>query len=129
MANWCGESRSNYFRVKDAEAFKAAMSAFDVKVWDKDDFFALGAGRCSDGDWPSYDAEADEDFDFADIVSKHLADGEIAVFMTIGAEKIRYLTGYAVAFNNKGERESLSLDRIYDFVEQRWGVQPTRAEY
>ena len=32
MADWYGVVRTNYFRVKDVEAFKAAFANYDVKV-------------------------------------------------------------------------------------------------
>jgi hypothetical protein len=65
---------------------------------------------------------------FAEI-AEFLIDGEIAVFMEVGAEKLRYCNGYAIAVHSNGEYETLNLDRIYDFAEQRWGKRPTVAEY
>jgi len=50
------------------------------------------------------------------------------VFMEVGAEKLRYCNGYAIAVHSNGEYETLNLDRIYDFAEQRWGKRPTVAE-
>lgn len=128
MANWYGMSRSNYFRVKDEAAFRTEMEKYDVEVIaDKDGLFGLLGD--DEGYWPSCVTETEEDFDFIDKVAPHLADGEIAVFVTVGHEKSRYGTGYAVAFNNKGEAEDLDLSLIYAFAEQRWGKRPTEASY
>lgn len=128
MANWYGMSRSNYFRVKDEAAFRTEMEKYDVEVI-TDSEGRLGLLGCDEGYWPSFDADSYDELDFTEKVSTHLADGEIAVFMTVGNEKARYGTGYAIAFNNKGETEDWCLDRIYDFAEQRWGKRPTVAEW
>jgi hypothetical protein len=133
MANWYGTSRTNYFKVKDTDAFKGFVSQFSgVKLWDgPDGAFALGADSGSDGYWPSEfpDDGSGEDIDFIDAVSEHLADGEIAVFVTSGAEKLRYVTGYAIAVRNDGERLQVSIDDIYELVMSEWGVQTTEAAY
>jgi len=126
MADWHGSSRTNYFHVKDAQAFREAMSKFDVEVWDdKEDpaLFGLGCGDDSNGDWPSYDIESDDDFEFVDKVWPHLADGEVAVFQTIGAEKLRYLSGYSIAVNHTGERVSVGLGDIYELAKRTFNVE------
>lgn len=129
MANWYGASRSNYFKVKDVAAFKEAMSNYEVNVWDADDEgFALGAAT-EDGSWPSYDSANDEYIDFEDVVAPHLADGEVCVFMSAGHEKLRYITGNAIAFINTGEYVALSLGHIYQMAQDKFGVAPTTAEF
>jgi hypothetical protein len=35
-------------------------------------------------------------------VAGHLVEGSVAVFIEVGAEKLRYLTGWAVAVNSSG---------------------------
>jgi hypothetical protein len=127
MANWYGAARSNYFRVKDAEAFEADMAKYDVELWSKDenpDLLAMSAAGDDgdDGDWPSYDSETDEDFEFIDKVWPHLAEGEVLVMKTIGSEKMRYLTGYAVAVNHRGEKVDINLNNIYDLAKQAFKV-------
>lgn len=132
MANWYGSSRTNYFRVKDADAFRRAMEQFEVDVWNKEGdatLFGLGANT-EDGGWPSYDMETDEDFDFADKVSPHLAEGEICVMQTIGAEKLRYLSGFATAINHLGERVDVSIRDIYQLAKDKFKVEHiTEATY
>lgn len=129
---WIGSARSNYFNVKDAKAFEAAMATFDVRIHPKGD----GGGDAriclvatsDDGDWPSVDEDC-EDIDFAGLVAGHLADGEVAVLQTIGADKLRYLTGHAVAVRADGERVSVSLGDIYDKAFEAFGVRPPEATY
>jgi len=133
MADWIGSSRTNYFRVKDPEAFETAMAHLDVEVWNnKDDprLFGIGCGKDSNGDWPSCDVETDEDFDFVEKVWPHLAEGEVAVFQTIGSEKLCYLTGHATAVNHQGKRIDLDIGDIYERAKRRFEVaQITEASY
>lgn len=136
MANYVATARSNYFEVKDPEAFKSwVANCPNVGLISKDDgTFAVYSDDPDSGSWPNYrfDEETgdyDEEFDFFAGVAEFLVDGEIAVFMEVGAEKLRYCNGYAIAVHSNGEYETLNLDRIYDFAEQRWGKRPTVAEY
>lgn len=133
MANWYGASRTNYFRVKDPEAFKTEMERLGVNVWPhhkKPILFALGAGDADDGNWPRCDSdETDEDIGFIELVAQHLADKEVAVFVTAGAEKLHYVTGHAIAVNNTGKHVVVNIDSIYDMAKIAFGVSPTRAEY
>ena len=123
MANYTASARSNYFRVKDEDAFQREMDGVpNIKCHrDKDGRFmiheTMGEG------WPGfrYDEETDEEveIDVAEIVYPHLADGEVAILMESGHEKLRYVTGYAVAINQRGERRSLNLSDIYEQA-RRW---------
>uniref|UniRef100_UPI0026075659 hypothetical protein n=1 Tax=uncultured Halomonas sp. TaxID=173971 RepID=UPI0026075659 len=106
MANWYGTARSNYFKVKDADAFKAFADSVNLN-WHAgpDDSFMISGD--DDGSWPSYyyDEKRDEDVDLDLVceISQHLQDDQIVVLMEAGAEKLRYITGYAVAFNKQAE--------------------------
>jgi hypothetical protein len=141
MANWAGSARTNYFKVKDPEAFKAEMAKYELEVWPsepdssgcdpREGSFALGS-HDEWGGWPSsvWDEAADEDveIDLTTLVSKHLAVGEVAIFMEIGAEKLRYLTGQAIAINAKGEHRTVNLDDIYRLAAEL-GPNVTQATY
>jgi len=140
MSNWYGAARSNYFRVKDVEAFKEAFKNLEVEIIEVDSP-SLNDGREQGmvgllgddeyGGFPSvhYD-ENDEavDIDVADLVSQHLVDGEVAVFMESGAEKLRYVTGHAWAINNKGETRRVSIDDIFNLAREL-GPHVTGATY
>ena len=139
MADWYGAARSNYFKVRDLDAFRKAFEGIDVKIVGSaaDDSVAEDGLVCLLGDdqyggWPSWicDEETDEDreVDVVQIVAGHLADGEVAVFMQSGAEKLRYITGYAVATNNKGETRVIDIDMIYDLAKDL-GPNVTQACY
>lgn len=120
MANWYGSARSNYFKVKDAEAFKKEMGNYDVEVWEKGGMFGLGSAT-EDGNWPGYDACEDVDIDIPGIVSRHLTEDSIAVFLEVGAEKLRYLTGSATAINHKGMTVNVSINDIYSLADEKLG--------
>ena len=134
MANYYASARSNYFRVKDSQAFEAWVNSVgNLGIFTKDNagetLYAIydnGGDSCG---WPSYNFDEDTEIDLTADLAEHLVDGEVAVLIEVGAEKLRYLVGCAVAVNWKGEVEWLNLDRIYDLAEERWGVRPTEAIY
>lgn len=136
MATWQGLSRSNYFRVKNDEAFKADMATTHAVVvvhgkLEHAGKFAVYANE--DGDWPSdrYDEVSDSyhEVDFVEVLQGHLADGEVCVLMTAGHEAARYATGYAQAFRNAGEVVEVSLDDIYAKAREAFGITPNAATY
>jgi len=137
MANYYGQARTNYFAVVDGEAFKAEMAGLPVNVIEQEHategtlYGFLDRNQDGGGlDWQRYDEEADDyiEIDFADIFKRHLKDGWVAVIMESGAEKYRYLNGFAIAFNNKGEDRRIDITDIYKVAEEI-GTQITRAEY
>lgn len=150
MANYYATSRSNYFQVKDREAFEKAMEPFDVSV-----HFELRAAPgdthpksplpddapvapyvCllwNEGDqagishqvWDDDAADGEGDFvevDFFQLISSHLVEGSVAVFKEAGAEKFRYVVGYAVAVNHLGETVVINTDDIYAQAAEKFGV-------
>ncbi len=131
MANWYGSARSNYIRVKDREAFfKWIDSLHGVEVVEKDDRFALLVTGDGDGSWASLRCDReDEAFDFVAEIANHLAGGEVFIFQEVGAEKLRYLTGWAKAVNSAGQTMEVSIDDIYVLVRRRWHLSPTEAQY
>jgi hypothetical protein len=133
MANDIGHARSSYFEVKDLDAFRAAMEPLEVEVVTNDDHpEQVALLSDAEGGWPSdyYDEEADDnvEVDLVALVSEHLAEGWVAVFMEAGRQKLRYLYGHAVAVNASGEIRQVSLNDIYSLATQL-GPNVTRAEY
>ena len=131
MANWYGTSRSNYFKVENEEAFREWAERRDLEVLENPSglFGVAPSSMSEDGSWPSYDCDEDCEIDFQTELIEHLAEGQVAIIMTIGAEKLRYLTGYSVALAWDGRRISVDIADIYDKVEVEFGLQPTAAEY
>ena len=136
MAQYFGQARTNYFLVKDAEAFKTEMANYPVNVIEQKIGEETGYGILDADDdggglqWSQYNDDTDEydDLVWEDIIGKHLKDGEVCVLTETGAEKYRYLSGWAIAFNNKGETRRVDITDIYDLAKEL-GTGVTRAEY
>lgn len=127
MANYYEKARTNYFKVKNAAAFQDFLKKFgyvDLVVEEKTGQYALIFDEEVGIPCSIYDEQTDEhvDVDFVDEVSKHLADDSIAVFEAVGSEKYRYLSGYAIAVNSKGEREDINISEIYDRAKAKFGA-------
>lgn len=135
MANWYGQSRSNYFNVKDEAAFREWAESRDLEVLEgPSGLFGIAPSSMSeDGDWPSFffldESGGVEDIDLRQELIDHLAAGQVAILVTIGSEKLRYLTGYSEALAWDGRRVSVNIADIYDKVLTEFGVKTTAAEY
>lgn len=136
MANYMGSARTNEFHVKDVDAFIEAATQMGVGVWVDD----LATGRVSaysmdpdEAGWPTHycpepsedDTEDDtEDYleptevDLAALVAPHLTENSVAIFFEVGAEKLRYLVGTALAVNAAGETRFLSLDDMFETAKE-----------
>lgn len=137
MANYYGHARSNYFFVKDVEAFKSELSKYPVEIIEQQEngktlYGFIDADDNGGGNIDYYYDEQEEnnsdDLDWGDFFKRHLADGWVAIIMQTGSEKYRYLVGHATAYNNKGDIEFVSLDEIYSLA-TNIGENITRAEY
>lgn len=137
MANWYGSARSNYFRVQDEEAFLSwvnGLPGIEAKQEEKNGSKHFVLLEENGEGWPSfsYDERSDEDteIDVAAELAGHLAEGEVAILQEVGAEKLRYLTGYSIAVNHKGEQLWVSINDIYQKVKDAgWGNDVEEAAY
>ena len=134
MANFYGQARSNYFKVKDLEAFRAALGEHCEIVEEGDTVAVFPNDENDDGMFPSsvYNEETDEDedVDIFGLIADHLQENSVAVFMGIGSEKLRYLDGWAVAYDNGGEIASVNLNSILDLAKaQRPNKEITDCSY
>lgn len=137
MANYYGQTRTNYFEVKDPEAFKQELSKYPVEIiTDEKDGVTLYGFMDNDIDGAGtveyyFDEETQdtsEDLNWNEFFERHLADGWVAVIIHAGSEKYRYINGLATAYNNKGEGRAIGLDDIYHLATEL-GETTTRAEY
>ena len=136
MANYYGTTRTNYFRVKDADAFNKWIEQFSgIEIIKKDGT----VGLLFDDGMPTIrwvtqkeengdEKDVEVEIDFMDELAEHLADDEVAVLQEAGAEKMRYINGYAIAINNKKETKQINLDDIYALAKEL-GSNITKAEY
>jgi hypothetical protein len=132
MANWQGAARTNYFRVKNEEEFKEwAGNLPNIEIEQNDKGFMLMSTCPDTGSFPSYrydEVAGDEEIDLTEI-GQFLAEGQVAVFMEAGAEKLRYLTGWAMAVSWDGRVEHVDIDDIYAKAAERFGVHQSTITY
>jgi hypothetical protein len=118
--------RTNYFNVKNNDVFEKAMAKIPSITVKKEErgFFILGIGPDASG-WPSwiYDEKTNNriEIDFPALVSQFLADEEVAIFIEVGTETLRYVQGQAEAINNKGDRRLVNLNNIYQLANEIGG--------
>jgi hypothetical protein len=142
MANYIGSSRTNYFRVDPAKQaeFDAWTQRFDLEVHPIDNptgdpalagLVCLLTGDCTDdGTFPSCDPDTDEEVPFVETLATFLAPGSVAVVKEVGAEKLRYLSGWAVAVDHTGQQVQVTLHDIYEKALAAFpDATITRAEY
>lgn len=130
MANYIGTARSNYFKVKSKEDFEDLCARLNVEIITRRDRVGF---ICEEG-LPSsiYDEAKDEDVevDILAEIAPHLQEGEVAVLVESGHEKCRYVVGYAIAVNWKGEVAEVSITDIYKKAQEELGGENiTEAEY
>jgi len=136
MAVYVTKWRSNAFEVKNMDAFLEAVEDIPMQIepaLDGRGFLLMDDG---DGEYSPLANNTYRDgndveiaVDWADIFREHLADGQVAVFMGVGVERMRYLSGMAAAYNQRGETMELDIERIYEMAHAAWGTAPTRCEY
>jgi hypothetical protein len=140
MADWYGCARSNYFRVKDVPKFVEFCERWSIApIYQKDDgknpvgFLCEedGNGSLPTGFTDTVDGKVVElTFgDFLDELSQHLAYGSVAIMMECGAEKLRYITGQAVAINSRGQTREVSLNDIYKKARKLCDGEVSLCEY
>lgn len=122
MATYFAVARSNYFKVKDPAAFRAEADLYNLTVRDAVQPSQRAEGLVMvqpDGDgggWPSFvwdDELGDEvEVDVPALLARHLVEGQVAIIEEVGFEKLRYLCGFAVAVNNRGETRTVHLGDI-----------------
>jgi hypothetical protein len=134
MANYYGSSRSNYFKVKDNGKFEEFIDSMSLELIE-DNVGRVGflVNDESGGiPYERYDEETDDyvEVDFDKELASHLQEDQVAIYQEVGAEKLRYLTGYSVAVNSKGEKATVSINDIYNIAEKELGGKDiTLCEY
>ena len=137
MANYYASSRTNYFKVKDLEKFKNELKTFgdELDIYtDSGDRGLCIIDNLGDGfpsDYYNEESEDYHDIDWGDFFSRHLVENHVAVIMEAGAEKLRYINGYASAYTWDGRSTHISLEEIYDKAIAEFGsdIKITEAVY
>lgn len=136
MANFYGQARTNYFKVKDEDAFLEELGKYPVQIIKEEKDGEILYGFLDDdsnggGAIDYYEDENGEylEVEWAEFFKRHLEDNWVAVIIESGSEKYRYISGHATAFNNKGEAIHLDLSDIYALATEKLGEKITLAEY
>lgn len=130
MANYYGTGRSNYFRVKNAVKFlewAAGFSGIKVTAGQRKNTFCV-FGDEETGGLPTGTDEEDG-VEFMVDIAQHLSKGSVAIFLSAGNEKLRYVEGWAFAINSEGKQETINIDHIYEMAKKLTTKPITRAEY
>lgn len=127
MANWYGASRSNYIRVKNVDAALAALEPLGTDTRrhpTKADYICI-TGNDDDGSFNTIDHETDQDLEWSEWAKEHLVEGQVLVLVSSGAEKLRYVTGWAAAFDWRGQEVWVDVHRtLWDLMCEKFGVKP-----
>lgn len=148
MANYIASARTNYVHIIDMPGLEAALENFSTvrPTRGSQEEAGMYCFLCEDDDgagWPGcqyvYDEESGEEkeieFSWYEHVMPYVQEGEVLVIMEVGAEKLRYLVGYAEALVRIGKRVkgmSIGLHDIYTQAAKKWKIpreQITVAEY
>jgi hypothetical protein len=117
MANYTAATRTNYFRVKDAVTFEAWCHKHGLEFWKQaieglGACYAITADTFDDHGWSRDDPDTNEPLDVPAELAKHLAPTDVAILYEVGSEKLRYLSGYAIAVAPNGRIVSVSIHDI-----------------
>ena len=108
MANYECVTRSNYFHVKDPDAFRKFMDRVygGVDLWEEKDaagqiVFGFGAYGGISGIAPPDSEADDEQYDdsydsFVSGLQDHIAENDAVIILEAGYEKMRYVVGSAI---------------------------------
>ena len=121
MASYVSLGRTNHFAVRDLDAFQALVAnySFELEV-EKDNVVIL---LDTDGsEWAAYPEDSDDCVYLYDVIAEHLQPGEVAVFQSVGNEKLRYVGGYSVAVSETGDQVWVHLSDIYQRAAEQFGV-------
>ncbi len=139
--NFEGTARTNYFRVKNLQTFAAFVARYSgltiVQEGNPLTHFPPKPARVcvlvedTDGgtfptDWTDDQGVQHDGELFVDGVSGFLMKGQVAVFMEIGHEGLRSLSGLALAVDWRGNFCSVDLDEIFVKAARHFGVKRTK---
>lgn len=148
MANWYGAARSNYVKVADMPGLQAALAPWPVRISPSAEDPSLVCFLSEEldcGGWPSFVEESVPDPDSPDFeietevefdpevqILPFLEPRQVLIMLEAGHEKLRYITGQALAFCQGKPSICLSLNDIYTMAHEAFGVprdQITEATY
>ncbi|WP_099020825.1 hypothetical protein [Mycolicibacterium palauense] len=131
MADYYGKGRTNVFKVKDIDALTTALAGADFIVDTRPDrgadaVFIRVSDDDASGSWGQLvytddDAEPTQ-LSVPDMIAEHLQHDQVAVFVHVGSEKLRYLSAYSIAVHADGRQVRVDIDDIYQRAASEFGV-------
>lgn len=110
MANFYATTRTNYFRVKDKQAFFNLMKGVEtdgdkIDVWEEEDgTVGFGLVGCIMG-FGTGDGSFEFEYDaFANALRDLVEEGDAIIILEVGAEKLRYVSGTATIITSYGTK-------------------------
>ena len=132
MANFYATSRSNYVIVKDVQAAVDSLKPYDIPIYchPTNSYAIMLTGCDANGTFnSSYLGESEENYvNLAKWASTHLADNQVLVLVSAGAEKLRYVSAWAEAYTWKGEVVTVDLlDTLFSRLQKELGIDPSEV--
>jgi hypothetical protein len=130
MANWEAYACSNYFKVKDPEAFKAwvnSVPGLDLSEYKERGMFGFIVNGTDTGGLPNFIVEPEDETednknrDWVAEIPDLLETGQVAILFEIGHEKLRYVSGGALAIGWDKRGVRITLDDIYQIAKEHFG--------
>ncbi|QIV79511.1 hypothetical protein [Mycolicibacterium frederiksbergense] len=127
MANYYGKGRTNTFLVNDVQALKAALEGSEFVVRERPErglgaVFLTASDSDGAGCWGqlvNVDGQDEpEELFVPDIIAAHLQDGQVAVFVHAGAEKLCYISAYSIAVHSSGQQVRIDINDVYRMAAQ-----------
>ena len=114
MADFLATSRSNFVLVKDVQAAIESLKPYDIPIHrHPTNSNAIMLAGCGDnGTFSlSYVDDTDDEIylDLAEWSATHLQQDQVLVLVSVGAEKLRYISAWAEAYSWKGEVVTVDL--------------------
>lgn len=128
MANWSGVARTNFVKIKNLDDLLVATQDLPINVVPHPEAAGYVSFDPEENDSGSFDmvtwAEDGEELEWSwsDLCAQHLFEGQVLIVMTIGSEKLRYLTGFAEAYDWFGNHVFVTLNDIYAKAAAEFGV-------
>lgn len=134
MSNTSVAGRSNYVKIKDMEGLKKSLEIFThLSIVSDND-----GKHCILAEYDSFfvqsvfigeEEEEEVELQIETHIIPFLEDNEIFIFMEVQNEKLRWIYGYAEAYQGN-KRLAVSLEDIYDMVKKEWKTDEyTTAQY
>ena len=129
MADFLAISCSNYVIVKDVQAAVDSLKPYGIPIhYHPTNSYAIMLAGCdANGTFnSSYLGESEENYvNLAEWAATHLVEGQVLVLVSVGAEKLDYVSAWAEAYTWKGEAITVNLlDVLFSRIQSDLGIPP-----